>query len=273
MNETDTSTRDPAAIEQDIRRTQDEMSRTVDKIGDQLSVRNIVNSLFDKADGNGNVDTRQAASTGPPQSARAGADRRRSDLAGQRQRRQGPVLVGAQAQARRRSPTHSDPHHRDYVSHMERVEWREGEDHLAYQRRRDLARANYLMVERRHDEDDTSFRDRLDQAAEKFRERRQAWAEQGGRATSAATSADQPYRQQCCDPARRTPSAATPCSAVSPQPRLARSFGSHPADYRDRGAEALRPGRESPRPRQRAEPTSWPKSRARRRTIWSTKPN
>ena len=34
---TDTTTEDPAAIEREIRRTQDNMSRTVDKIGDQLS--------------------------------------------------------------------------------------------------------------------------------------------------------------------------------------------------------------------------------------------
>ena len=53
----DSTTNDPAAIEQDIRRTQDNMSRTVDKIGEQLSIKNLVNSLLDKADEN-NVDAR-----------------------------------------------------------------------------------------------------------------------------------------------------------------------------------------------------------------------
>lgn len=50
MNDS-TSTRDPAEIERDIRRTQDEMSRTVDRIGDQLTPRNLVNALLDKAEG------------------------------------------------------------------------------------------------------------------------------------------------------------------------------------------------------------------------------
>ena len=54
---TDTTTEDPAVIEREIRRTQDNMSRTVDKIGDQLSVKNIFNALLDKADEN-NVDAR-----------------------------------------------------------------------------------------------------------------------------------------------------------------------------------------------------------------------
>ena len=52
-----TDTRDPATIERDIRRTQDDMSRTVEKIGDQLTPRNILNALLDKADQN-DVDAR-----------------------------------------------------------------------------------------------------------------------------------------------------------------------------------------------------------------------
>ena len=59
MNETytDPSTQDPAAIEQDIRRTQEDMSRTVDKIGNQLTMRNLFDALLDKADEN-DVDAR-----------------------------------------------------------------------------------------------------------------------------------------------------------------------------------------------------------------------
>lgn len=40
---------DPAAIERDIRETQDNMSKTVDRIGEQLSVKNLFNALVDKA--------------------------------------------------------------------------------------------------------------------------------------------------------------------------------------------------------------------------------
>src|ERR671913_1465284 len=48
---------DPAAIERDIRRTQDQMSRTVDRIGDQLTPRNLMNALLDKAEDN-DIDAR-----------------------------------------------------------------------------------------------------------------------------------------------------------------------------------------------------------------------
>src|SRR3546814_9564052 len=50
-------TRNPAEIEQEIERTQDEMSRTVDRIGDQLTPRNLLNSLLDKAEEN-DIDAR-----------------------------------------------------------------------------------------------------------------------------------------------------------------------------------------------------------------------
>ena len=49
----DTTADDPAAIEQNIRRTQDEMSKTVDKLGNQLSAKNLFNAMLDKADENG----------------------------------------------------------------------------------------------------------------------------------------------------------------------------------------------------------------------------
>src|SRR3546814_2698915 len=50
-------TRNPAEIEQEIERTQDEMSRTVARIGDQLTPRNLLNSLLDKAEEN-DIDAR-----------------------------------------------------------------------------------------------------------------------------------------------------------------------------------------------------------------------
>lgn len=50
-----TTTEDPATIERDIRETQDNMSKTVDKIGEQLSVKNLFNSLMGKA-GQSNIN-------------------------------------------------------------------------------------------------------------------------------------------------------------------------------------------------------------------------
>ena len=181
-----TTTQDPAAIERDIRQTQNEMSRTVDRIGDQLTFRNLFNALLDKADDN-DVDARYLVE---------GA--RKNPIA------LGLIAAGAiwlVSDKESKLPSFKsnkdrddwdsgegdyDVHHRDYVSHMSALEIREGEDHAAYQRRRDDARAAFLMCERNYDEDDSSFRQRLDGLTEKFREKRQAWSE-SSRQTGAAT--------------------------------------------------------------------------------------
>jgi hypothetical protein len=165
---------DPAQIERDIRRTQEEMSRTVDAIGDQLTPRNLLNALLDKADSN-NVDARMLLD---------GARRNPLALA---MIAGGTIWLVSDNDAKlpkfERNASEPDtgpgldPHHRDYVSHMERVEMRDGEEFAAYQRRRDAARANYFMIERAHDDDDHSFRQKLDHAAESFRNRRHAWAD------------------------------------------------------------------------------------------------
>ncbi len=181
---TDMTSEDPAAIEREIRRTQDDMSRTVDKIGDQLSIKNVFNALLDKADEN-NVDARMLFD---------GA--RRNPIA------LGLVAAGAiwlvsdkdsklpSLPSKSGKPGGIDVddqyiHHRDYVSHMSAVEQRADEDAMGYQRRRDIARSNFFMVERDHEEDDSSFRQRLDAMTDKFREKRRAWAEDVSQAQDA----------------------------------------------------------------------------------------
>ncbi len=185
-NSTSDTAQDPAIIEQDIRRTQEEMSRTVDKIGDQFTARNIFNALLDKADEN-NVDARMLLD---------GARRNPVAL--------GLIAAGAiwlVSDKDSKFPTvkkdgfrssdedwdydGSDVHHRDYVNHMSSVEWRDDEDDMSYQRRRDVARSNFLMVERSPDEDDNSFRQRLDDLTEKFREKRRAWSDSSSQAAGA----------------------------------------------------------------------------------------
>ena len=184
-----TTNDDPAAIEADIRRTQEDMSKTVDRIGDQLTVRNIFNALLDKADEN-DVDARYLID---------GA-------------RRNPIALGLIAAGTiwlvsdkdskfpslpSRGSGNSDEldlgghdiHHRDYVAHMSTVEWRPDEDEIAYQRRRDLARANFLMCERRPDEDESSFRQRLDDMTESFRQKRRAWMDSASNAAGNATAA------------------------------------------------------------------------------------
>ncbi|MDQ3139672.1 MAG: DUF3618 domain-containing protein [Pseudomonadota bacterium] len=172
---TDT-TEDPAIIEREIRRTQDNMSRTVDKIGDQLSIKNLFNAVLDKADESG-VDARtlvEGARRNPIALGliAAGAIWLVSD--------KDSKLPSLPSKSDKKDDTNAgdfDVHHRDYVSHMSAIEQRGDEDMMTYQRRRDLARSNFLMVERGHEEDDSSFRSRLDETADKFREKRRAWAE------------------------------------------------------------------------------------------------
>ena len=175
---------DPAAIEKDIRRTQDDMSRTVDRIGEQLTIKNLFNALLDKADQN-DIDARTLYD---------GA--RRNPLA------LGLIAAGAiwlvsdkdstlprfgkgKSKDRSRDSDDLDIHHRDYVSHMSTVEQRPDEDFAAFQRRRDLARSNFLMVEQNHGEEDSAFRERLNGMTDKFRETRRAWGDSSARAQAA----------------------------------------------------------------------------------------
>lgn len=173
MSEFDTTdTRDPAEIEREIRSTQAEMSRTADQIGDQLSPKKLFNSLLDKADENG-IDARYLLD---------GA--RRNPIALAMIALGGIWLVSdSDAKASTLKPAggfklpkfgsdDSEPQHRGYIEHMSRCEQRADEDDATYLRRRARARADYLMIEQGHDEDETTFRDRLDKATEAFRQQR-----------------------------------------------------------------------------------------------------
>ncbi len=181
---------DPAAIERDIRRTQDEMSRTVDRIGDQLTPRKLFNALLDKADESG-IDAHyliDGARRNPMALGliAAGAIWLVSDRDSKF-----PSMPRGRSKAGGRGfeddgfdSFDSDVHHRDYVMHMSSFETIENEDPLACQRRRDQHRANFLMCERRHDEDDRSFRQRLDEMTDRFREKRRAWSDSASRTGS-----------------------------------------------------------------------------------------
>lgn len=197
---TDNSAQDPEAIEQDIRRTQEDMSRTVDKIGDQLTIKNVFNSLLDKADENG-VDANylvEGARRNPMALGliAAGAIWLVSDKDSKF-----PSMPsrGKRPQADTKDELDlygSDVHHRDYVTHMSSLEMRDGEDDLAFQRRRDMHRANFLMCERNPDEDDTSFRQRLNEMTNKFRDKRRAWSDSAGQTGSAASQRTQQLASQ-----------------------------------------------------------------------------
>lgn len=184
---THSSTQDPEAIERDIRRTQDQMSRTVDRIGDQFTPRNLMNALFDKAEDN-DIDARKIVDIA-----------RRNPIA-LAMIAGGAIWLVSDSDAKLPnfssrsddSQSDGDAFHRHYIAHMERVERQQEEDDIAYQRRRDQARANYFMLERGHEEDEGSFRQRLDDAAQSFRQKRRAWMDTASDAAdSAGDSAQQ----------------------------------------------------------------------------------
>ena len=195
MNTTDTTTtttQDPAEIERDIRRTQEDMSRTVDKIGDQLTMRNIFNALLDKADEN-DVDARMVVDGARRNPMALGLIAAGAIWLVSDKDSKFPSLGSGKSGKFRNSDEFDfegrDVHHRDYVEHMSAVEFRDGEDSFAYQQRRDIARANFLMCERRPDEDDHSFRQRLDDMTEGFRQKRRAWMDSAGQAGESTAEA------------------------------------------------------------------------------------
>jgi hypothetical protein len=187
---TDTTTEDPAAIEREIRRTQDNMSRTVEKIGDQLSIKNLVNSLLDKADEN-NVDARKVLDGARRNPIALGLIAAGTIWLISDKDSKIPSFGSKDDKAGSGTADASDKHHRDYVSHMSAVEQRADEDAASYQRRRDTARSNFLMVERDHDEDESSLRQRLNGITDKFREKRDAWANTAQQAQTATTQTAQ----------------------------------------------------------------------------------
>jgi len=203
MNST-TETRNPDEIERDIRNTQAELSRTVDQLGDQLSPRNLFNSLLDKADQNG-VDARwvlDQAKRNPIALAMisvgsiwlvSDSDARLSTLTPSSSGEgTGGTRTGSSAFARF-GRQHGNDYHSGYVEHMARCEPRPDEDELGYRRRRDQARASFLMIEQRHDEDEHGFRQRLDEATDRLRQGRDRAFESarstGQRASAAGGSA------------------------------------------------------------------------------------
>ena len=175
---------DPAEIERDIRRTQEDMSRTVDKIGNQLTVRNIFNALLDKADDN-DVDARMLLDGARRNPIALGLIAAGAIWLVSDKESKFPSIASGKLRSGSGEPDDHDIHHRDYVSHMSSVEMREGEEPSAYQRRRDIARANFLMVERGHEEDEHGFRERLDSMTDAFREKRRAWMDASGEAAKA----------------------------------------------------------------------------------------
>ncbi|MEE4210353.1 MAG: DUF3618 domain-containing protein [Parvularcula sp.] len=176
-------TRSPEEIENEIERTQDDMSRTIDRLGDQFTPRNLVNALFDKAEEN-DIQARallDGARRNPLALGllSAGAIWLVSDYdAHPKTFRSGTSKGGWDNNNFPELDTSYERDHRSYVDHMSKYERRDGEDDLTYRRRRDDARATFLMIERGDDEDESSFRKRLDAATDQLRKKRDEMADQ-----------------------------------------------------------------------------------------------
>lgn len=195
---TNTQQRSPEEIEREIRATQEEMSRTVEQIEGELTVRKVMNALFDKADQNG-IDMRyllDGARRNPLAIGMIGAgalwlvsdaDARPSALGIGGGRSEGE---GARKRHFSRGSSTGvsaedwHPDHRRYIDHMSLCQPEAGEDDQAYRRRRDIARANYFMIEQGHGEDESAFRKRLDAATEQARSR---WTKTGESASRLAS--------------------------------------------------------------------------------------
>lgn len=162
---TRTDTRNPEEIEREIRRTQYEMSDTADRLGEQLKPRNIANGLMEKGTTkmkNGGDRVLEATRSNPIPLAMIGI---------------GGLWLAART-TKPKAGVQSEPgyshdtHHRAYIEHMALIEPRVGEDPDLYQRRRDCARATFLLIERMPEEDESSWRKRLDDATEGMRHQR-----------------------------------------------------------------------------------------------------
>src|SRR5512132_1242552 len=111
---------DPATIERDIRRTQNEMSQTVDKLGDQLTMKSLFNALLDKADENG-VDAHYLVDGARRNPIALGLIAAGAIWLVSDKNSKFPSMSSGKSSGDRADESGSDTsdiHHRDYVSHM-----------------------------------------------------------------------------------------------------------------------------------------------------------
>lgn len=165
------------AIERDIEQTQNNISDTVEALQQRLNPRALLDAVLGDEQ-NGSQALVAAAKRNPIAVGLIGAGalwlasgqsqsmpmRSTSDHANDDR---GPK-PGRSRRSWLRGGGH-DHRHASYLEHMAKHQPRDGEDDASYQRRRDLARADYFMIDRDHDEPDSTFRQRLNAAQEQFR--------------------------------------------------------------------------------------------------------
>ncbi len=194
-----TPTQSADAIERDIEKTQNSISDTVEQLQERFSPRALMNSVLGD-DGDGSDKLINAAKTNPLGVALLGAGALML-ASGRTGSSIGSGIssltdrIGGRSNNRGVPAEPSDPHHRSYLAHMNSVNHMEGEGADEYRRRRDRARSSYFMIEQGHDEEESSFRKRLDDAGEALRSRTSAFGDMlssGGQSLSdgASSAAD-----------------------------------------------------------------------------------
>lgn len=178
MTQNPTQTAD--AIERDIERTQNSISDTVEQLQERFSPRALMNSIIGDDDGSDKLVN--AAKTNPLGVALLGAGALML-ASGRTGSSIGTGIssltdrIGGRSNNRGVPAEPSDPHHRSYLSHMNAVSHAEGESADDYRRRRDRARSSYFIIEQGHDEEESAFRTRLDNAGEALRSRTAAFGD------------------------------------------------------------------------------------------------
>lgn len=162
---------DPAEIEREIRRTQDNMSSTVDKIGDQLSIKNMFNALLEKAD-DSDINARMIVDGARRNPVALGLIAAGTIWLLSDHDAKLPKMGSKFGKNRNGIAEDFDAEQHDYFTHMSAVQQMADEDIEAFNRRQDAARSSYFNVERTEGEDESAFSKRLDTLSEKFRQKR-----------------------------------------------------------------------------------------------------
>lgn len=166
---------DPAEIEREIRRTKDDMSSTVDKIGDQLSIKNMFNALLEKAD-ESDVNARMIVDGARRNPVALGLIAAGTIWLLSDHDAKLPKMGLRSGKNRAGVAEDFDAEQHDYLTHMSAVQQMADEDTDAFNSRYDAARSSYFNVERSAGEDESAFSKRLDSLAEKFRQKRHDFA-------------------------------------------------------------------------------------------------
>lgn len=231
-----TDTTSAQAIERDIEQTQNNISDTVEQLQRRLNPRSLIDSLLGDEDASSQqlinaaknnplavgligVGALLLASGKTPSIPSFGSSRSSDGDS---------ATDGAKRAFGGRNWLRGQDHHASYLEHMSRCQPQPGEDDAAYRRRRDLARADFFMIDQHHDEDEGSFRTRLNEAQEKLRSKTAAFGEKIRRTSSDAGDSLSSARSAFAGRSRQAYSSARDWTGNTAS-QLSEQYGANPA--------------------------------------------